>query len=1085
VLGLGLDRGLIESQFTGVRCASTLLVKRIIRDISKQVLPLYLLACHVESGKFATRGSSERTMFINFVALALLYVYIPWVILIPMFPSAASFLRERKYVSIPEEVFHGLGAVSGVETPKEIAMNNLACMKKDKFITIGALFCLSSDILSANAFGVHRLEAFRYIVDRINHGDYGNIDNKVLVYNVLDTQSLPTTAESEALSMIVHHNISMVFGPNNSDEFSDVASLLSTKGLGCFSYSASSPLLNVKKFPNFIRIIRNDNEQNHVLLQMLIAMKWTFITAIFTEDEFGVAGKSFFLTAQAEGKIHIDCLYTMPSLHTDSDIIAIRPHLKAFAQCTSKSASKIVLVYSNGFTAQPIFSALSHHHRSYELIYVMSSWLSTTTTSDTATKTEFPLHMLTGSVGVIPERGSYPEFEEHFKRLNPSNCKHSYFRHYWEMQFRCLLPDQTHTDHVLAIDTKTGAITAHLKGDIQHGIDNRYLLSDIPTNMTSAQLASYLPICPTNISDRRYPIECTCTGAETLENVPLDSKTHYVIDAVLAFWYALQKILGSCEEASSAVGYDLCVKEHLSGMDIVNVVHAIDFEGKTGRVRFENGERIDPRFEIVQLNSDSSLARVGIWHKGEMNLNETLFIWKNGSTPVSELNPKFCGANDVFGAIWCGIIVIIFSATILAGVFVLRHHEHHSVKSLSPLFLLLILIGICFVMTGVVLRLIYPTQLNCIIKHVFMFTGFGLIFGSILAKNYRIYKIFHLIRIKTTRYSNREMFFVVLLVVLGEALFLLLYFFLEGAPAPIILCDKNDSLYCYIECEQRNTQEGAIIFLVLLVYNVAIIVLAAIFSLLVRNVRSDFNESRNVALLAYSCTLIIIVSLPLYFALGNTKNHACIQNVIFVVSTTLIPICCLVFLFLPIVRKLFKAKRQRSMAYNGRGVRPGSFDVMQMTSNTFNMTYNNISDHIYYEGMDIGERFSIQPVGNIAVKGRNAALLSEVSLSLDDQTRLVAQPSMANFLSPYKNMRPSRPFVSQDLWGRKNIVFIDSNSYTLANTASLRESSMTSGTASGGTSNTTTTSSQGATIESCSSCEDEADPLEAMSTTSI
>lgn len=843
--------------------------------------------------------------------------------------------------------------------------------KDDPFIRIGGLFSLSSSLFLANAYGIYRFEAFRYIVNEINKGVYGNVGNKTLVYSAFDTGTLSYIAQSEAISVILMNNVTMVVGPNYSDETIVAGAILDKYSIGCVSYAATSPLISNKVYPNFVRIAPNDEIQNEALLSVLLDLDLSLLVAIFTNDTYGKAGQLFFTKAQAEHKIKLDCITTVSQLHTDKDIQDSHEALKAFAHCAKDSKAKAALIYCDGLSTQPIFSALSKHKSTVDLLYVVSSWMASFYVSETFPDIQYPTSILNESLGVIPYRGEYPGFKSYIWSLNPANTEYSYFHHYWETQFKCLYPDIDHPNHAVALDKETGKLVVLFFSILEDSMKKKYEIVNV--TLTRENIYELFPVCDENADNRAYPLQCVCTKKETLRDIPIDVRVGSVMDSVTAIWIAIQKILGDCHLASIDAGYDLCSKKKINGMDIVRVMEKTQFDGITGPVKLHHGERVSPMFEIVQVVQDGYLNTVGTWNNGVISLNKSLLFWKNATGfPKSKVTPEFCGVNQAFGAIWAAITIIFFATAVLAGILILRNQHHPRVKSLSPLFLLFIIMGICCSLVGVFLFLIYPTQVNCILKLIFLFIGFGLIFGSLAAKSYRIYKIFIVIRIRTTRYSNAELCMFIVFVLLGEITLLLLLFLLAGKPIPRIAYDTNDQLYSFIFCSSPDPNSALALFISLILYNLLVIGTSAVLAFRTRKVRSEFNESGSIALVAYSCLLVITITVPLYFAMTPTKNHACYQNAILYISGTLIPVCSLLFLFAPICKMILYNKKRNS-ARKFTNLASSDTDWRPPEANTFH-----------------------------------------------DET---SARHLSRYLNTYENLRPSRPFVTQGLWDNQKIVF--------------------------------------------------------------
>lgn len=98
-----------------------------------------------------------------------------------------------------------------------------------------------------------------------------------------------------------------------------------------------------------------------------------------------------------------------------------------------------------------------------------------------------------GALAVVPYTGNQTNFKDYFYSLNPSNTNYSQFIDYWQEFFRCQLSDP---------DSYEPPANLGLYA------------SDDPLSMA--------PLCPANVSLRTLPINCTCTGDESLDGAPID-----------------------------------------------------------------------------------------------------------------------------------------------------------------------------------------------------------------------------------------------------------------------------------------------------------------------------------------------------------------------------------------------------------------------------------------------------------------------------------------------------------------------------------------------------------------------------------
>lgn len=91
-----------------------------------------------------------------------------------------------------------------------------------------------------------------------------------------------------------------------------------------------------------------------------------------------------------------------------------------------------------------------------------------------------------GSLGVRPATGNITQFQNCYFALNPSNTDYPPFLNLWEQVFKCRL-------------------------DI-----------DYIGNPRPDLIASLLPVCASNVRNRTWPINCSCSGEENLNQSFVD-----------------------------------------------------------------------------------------------------------------------------------------------------------------------------------------------------------------------------------------------------------------------------------------------------------------------------------------------------------------------------------------------------------------------------------------------------------------------------------------------------------------------------------------------------------------------------------
>ncbi|ORX42549.1 hypothetical protein BCR36DRAFT_306636 [Piromyces finnis] len=87
------------------------------------------------------------------------------------------------------------------------------------------------------------------------------------------------------------------------------------------------------------------------------------------------------------------------------------------------------------------------------------------------------------------------------------------------------------------------------------------------------------------------------------------------------------------------------------------------------------------------------------------------------------------------------LCLILISIQIILIIFVFKFRNNKVIKSGSTDFMIIILCGSLLYSFHIILYSFSRTQLSCYLISIFKYIGFSLVYGSILVKTYRIYKM--------------------------------------------------------------------------------------------------------------------------------------------------------------------------------------------------------------------------------------------------------------------------------------------------------------------------------------------------------
>ena len=193
-------------------------------------------------------------------------------------------------------------------------------------ITIGGLFPIHSMDRNGQCnringvLGIQRLEAMLYAVDRINKE--GIILPGIQIgMSAFDTCSSETTALDRTVEEFITdqkcdlekgngvesgRQVIGIVGPLYSSVSVQVAHLLRLFKMPQISYdSTSSELSDKTKYQYFLRTVPSDSLQVRAMVDVLLHYNWTYVSAVYSDDNYGRKGIEGLVTETEKKGIYV------------------------------------------------------------------------------------------------------------------------------------------------------------------------------------------------------------------------------------------------------------------------------------------------------------------------------------------------------------------------------------------------------------------------------------------------------------------------------------------------------------------------------------------------------------------------------------------------------------------------------------------------------------------------------------------------------------------------------------------------------------------------------------------------------------
>jgi hypothetical protein len=223
---------------------------------------------------------------------------------------------------------------------------------------------------------------------------------------------------------------------------------------------------------------------------------------------------------------------------------------------------------------------------------------------------------------------------------------------------------------------------------------------------------------------------------------------------------------------------------------------------------------------------------------------------------------------DVFFA----INAVLFVITIGLAIYVFMKRNHRVIRNSSAMASYIVLLGLIFIELSVVFMCVSSSTASCTLIDVFLLLGISLIIAILMAKTYRIYRIFQNPTAEAVRITDKHLLLFTAAICVGTIILMVLYDALGGGLAPITKTAELNPLYLYTICEVRNSTIQLTFLIIFYAYFILLFVIAGVLAFMTRKTMIDFNESWDVGFIVYSWLAITVIYAPLYYLQGDSTN---------------------------------------------------------------------------------------------------------------------------------------------------------------------------------------------------------------------
>ena len=859
-----------------------------------------------------------------------------------------------------------VGLISGLPSdPAEEVGDNTSLRvrgirdNKDVDIVLGGLFPIRSVMTGTIQCGdirpersVERMEAMLYALDSINNST-DLLPGLKVGFDLRDTCSSETVGTEEALDIIlsggVLRNIGIesdcpdmpsanntrhtiptgVVGAASSGVSQSVASLLRLFHMPQISYSSTSTdLSDTERYNYFFRTISPDNLQTLAMVEFLLHMNWTFVTTINSEDTYGSTGIDSFLE-NAE-QICIEEKFTFP------DNAPTETYTDIAKQLVHNTTSNVVVLFTLNIFAQrmirEVHTILTNTSYSRRFLWIASdAWARSSDIQNKYSPT------VAGYIGFLPYTEVATGFHEYFSNLTAeTNVRNkAIFEEYYNgyCKGQC----------------KNGSVASHPK--YTQGTFIPLVIDAVYAFAHAAQL--YLDThCPgDSYSWDRLKQKCAGSNESLtpslvreylLNNVSFNSSSGFVVEfddsGSVEIPYRLVNF--QARRNGTNISYHLenigvWFPRKQDGSKLQVNFSSIQFGLEVGGKNVPRQEPIrstcseecsEGQFRLLQSNKccwkctgctgrnyslSPEYTECGVCPEGQ---------WGNkpytGSDTCVQIPERSLKASDpiaIVALVLSGVALIVVG--LIGSIFIINC-KHSVIKSSGREQVTLLLIGITLSFCLSFIIVPPPSIPVCLFQRIFIWTSFALIYGALLVKIIRVYRLFN--RAPTAsrpRFTKPHHQILFTLVIVAVQLVITLASLITAHPIRVEMKEQENEASLstptnVIACQEVNT----VFFVAQLIYDAALILLCTFFGWKTRNFPENFNESKYILFTSLALILIWLGFIPTFIVSPLEYRYIALNFPIILSSAAI-----LVIFFIPKIYFIYAHKGASAELAGGNG----------------------------------------------------------------------------------------------------------------------------------------------------------------------
>ncbi|XP_070185379.1 metabotropic glutamate receptor 5-like [Littorina saxatilis] len=557
------------------------------------------------------------------------------------------------------------------------------------------------------------------------------------------------------------------------------------------------------------------------------------------------------------------------------------------------SNARVVIVISNRDNAQMIIAATGLLSPSGSFL-----WMASDAWANSPTYMTDLGDLLLDAFLVSPMVADIDEFEERFMNLRPNDTADPWFPEYWERLFNCSLQDgtcnTTLTAHEAnASDNRPTTFSGHI-------IDTVFMLA----NATARVLAA-TPECE-GVTGRGAR-DCV-TGPRLLSELKATRQNGYT------GWLEL-------DANGDRLGRYVIKQVVPDPVHVYDTVVVAEFDSLTRKMTLTNNVTWFYHAPLPGQDHPESKcshpcaaheARVVqevtcCWLCNPCRVNDRLafngtrceacppFTWPDPDTDESTclaIPPDTPRLDSVMGAVQTALAFLCLLVCLLVFIFFHRHRSCRVIKASSRELSFLMLLAIAMGYVVMVTMVAPPTDLTCRLNFLLFCLSFTLLYGPLLVRALRIFRIFEASKRSARRprfiESGHQIVFSFAFIAVQVVMCVVMM--LEHPEWHRLSQSSPQEYYVELSCEFPQAALASF-----LVYNVLLVAVCTLLAFKTRRLPDNFNESRFISMCVSTKLVVLCCFVPAYIV----SQRQLLRMLMLALAVALNHSVALVFLFLP------------------------------------------------------------------------------------------------------------------------------------------------------------------------------------------